>query len=198
MVHEGHGAGWTIYIRNFAECREALGDEVLNAFCRCFVHADRLASMISFAHVSEQYYGRDAVAFGRNLNTIVWFTVGTLRELAHAIQHCRAALKKRDLLDLEHGAWQKLRGVEDRWNNDKFFRQMRDKAAFHVDKDVIATGIAELATRADVVLSRGEGPKGDGASMTLALEALHSGLGIDLEEYELRLIRSGGRFSYAA
>ena len=32
--------------------------------------------------------------FGRDLITMVWFTVGTLRELAHALRDLRSALKK--------------------------------------------------------------------------------------------------------
>ena len=177
------GTGWSIDIKNFGQFQDTLGSDVLNAFCRCFVHSDRLASMISFAYVSEQSHGRDSVAFGRNLHTMVWFTIGTLRELAFAIRDCRSALKKRGLLDPNHEAWLRLRELEDRWDGDELLRKMRDRGAFHVDRKVIAGGLKELAPLPDVVLCRGEGSKADGTSFTLGLEAMHNGLGINLDEY---------------
>ena len=62
----------------------SLGRDVLNAFSRCFVHVDRLTSTISCIYASGELHGRDSVAFERDQNTMVWFTVGTLRELALA------------------------------------------------------------------------------------------------------------------
>ena len=105
---------WKIELRNFAQYRDAFGTDVMNAFCRCFIHADRLTSMVSFAYVSDRYHGRDSVAFGRNLYVMVWFTVGTLRELARAINDCRNALAIRGLLDAKAAPWIKLRELEDR------------------------------------------------------------------------------------
>ena len=72
-----NGDGWAIELKNFKQFRETLGPDVMNAFARCFVHADRLTSMISFAHVSEKHHTRESVAFDRNLLTMVWFTIGT-------------------------------------------------------------------------------------------------------------------------
>ena len=37
--------------------------------------------------------------FGRDLIAMVWFTVGTLRELGLALKDLRSALEKRGLLD---------------------------------------------------------------------------------------------------
>ena len=37
-----------------------------------------------------------------------------------------------------------LRALEDRWENNEFFRKKRDVAAFHVDADVIDRGLDEL------------------------------------------------------
>src|SRR5262245_35969143 len=77
---------WKIELRNFKQLDEALGRDVLNAFCRCFVHADRLTSTISCIFASEKLYTRESVGFERDLHTMVWFTIGTLRELALAIK----------------------------------------------------------------------------------------------------------------
>jgi hypothetical protein len=156
----------------------------MNAFCRCFIHADRLTSMVSFAYLSEERYGRDSVAFGRNLHVMVWFTIGTLRELARAINDCRNALAKRGMLDPKSAPWIRLREVEDRWERDPSYRKMRDRAAFHVDADVIEAGLRELlADNRDVILCKGDGPKADSSSMTLGLEAQINGLGMDLDAY---------------
>ena len=175
---------WKIELKNFAQYRDVLGPDVVNAFCRCFIHADRLTSMVSFAYVSDQHHGRDSVAFGRNLYVMVWFTVGTLRELARSINDCRNALAKRGMLDPHAAPWIKLREVEDRWERDASYRQMRDKVAFHVDADVVEKGLAELLKdNRDVILCKGEGPKADASSMTLGLEAQINGLEMDLEAY---------------
>ena len=184
LVKDPNSEHWTIELRNFPKVREALGADVMNAFCRCFIHADRLTSMISFAYTSERHYGRDSIAFGRDLHTMVWFTIGTLRELAHAIKDCRAALAKRGLLEPKSAPWTKLRDLEDRWERDKTFYSMRNTAAFHVDEDVVEKGLVTLAAeRTHADLSRGEGPKSHASSLTLGVEAMHNGLGMDLEAY---------------
>jgi hypothetical protein len=90
---------WKIELRNLRQLDQAFGRDVLNAFSRCFVHADRLTSTTSCIHASEQLHSRDSVGFERDLNSMVWFTVGTLRELAAAIQDLRASLRKRGRLD---------------------------------------------------------------------------------------------------
>lgn len=184
LVEEENSQRWRIELRYFAKVREALGADVMNAFCRCFIHADRLTSMITFAYTSEKHFGRDSIAFGRDLHTMVWFTIGTLRELAHAIKDCRAALAKRKLLDPNSAPWLKLRDLEDRWERDATFYSMRNRAAFHVEEDVVEKGLEVLAAeRTHAELSRGEGPKSHSSSLTLGLEAMHNGLGMDLEAY---------------
>src|SRR5687768_15481005 len=110
MISEGDL--WRVELKRFAQFREMLGRDVVNAFTRCFVHRDRLMSMVSFAHASMTHHGRDSVAYSRDLHTMVWFTVGTLRELAMAIRDLRSALKKRDLLDADSAPWVKLRDLE--------------------------------------------------------------------------------------
>ena len=110
---------WKIELKDFPAFRQALGEDVTNAFARCFVHADRLQSLISFAYVSEKYHGRDSVAFGRNLHTMVSFTAGTLRELALAIKDLRSGLAKRGWLKPNSPAWVTLRAVEGRWEDDE-------------------------------------------------------------------------------
>ena len=78
LVEEKGSDRWKIELRDFKAFQTALGADVLREFSRCFVHADRLTSLISFAYVSGEHHGHDSIAFGRNLQAMVWFTVGTL------------------------------------------------------------------------------------------------------------------------
>lgn len=175
---------WKILIRDFRAFRERLGPDVVRAFCCCFVHADRLTSLISFGFLSQQHYGRDAIGFNRNLQTMVWFTVGTLRELASAIRDLRSALAKRGARQPDAPCWVKLREVEKRWEDDPFYRDMRNIVAFHVDPDVVEKGLAALEDRPEVTLCDGEGPKRDASSLILGWDALFMGLDKDLPEFE--------------
>lgn len=175
---------WKIELRHFSEFDQVLGRDVLHAFSRCFVHVDRLTSTVSCIYASQQLHGRDSVAFGRDLNTMVWFTIGTLRELAKAIQALRVALMKRGRLEPESKPWITLRELEDRWERNEFYRKKRDTAAFHVDADVIDKGLSELVSdQASVTLSLGDGSKAVESQLALGLLALHNGLGLDLDGY---------------
>lgn len=183
LVREPGSARWTIEIRDFAGFRDAIGPDVLSAFCQCFVHAERLTSLISCAFISEKHYGTDAIPFQRNLHTTVWFTIGTLWELTTALGACRAALKKRNRLEIDSAPWQRLKAFERRWAGEQLVARLRNKAAFHVDGDVVSAGVDELAKADVVVLSRGEGSKADQSSLSLGLSTVFSGLEMSLDDY---------------
>ena len=157
-----------------------LGREVLNGFCRCFVHADRLTSAVSCAYTSRKHHGVDSVAHHRDLNTMMWFSIGTLRELARAINGLRKALEERKLVDFADETWVKLNDVEKRWRN-KVYKNMRDSGAFHVDKDVIDKGLDELVQEQSVTLAD-VGQKRVNSSLWLGYLALHNGLGLNYGE----------------
>ena len=182
LVEQKDG-GWEIGLRSPKDFDEVLGRDVLNAFCRCFVHADRLNSAISCRYTSEQHHGRDSMAYGRDVHTLLWFTIGTLRELAIAIRRLRSALKKRHLLDHESEPWVALRKLEERWEDNAFYRKMRDTVAFHVDEEVVNKGLDELSKEPYVALANGQGSKNVNSCLTLGFLALHNGLGMDLHRY---------------
>lgn len=170
----------SIELLNLAKFDQTLGTDVLAAFARCFVHTDRLLSLVSFAYVSGKHYGEKTTTFGRDLHTMVWFTIGTLRELALAIQHLRSELKKKHLLMPEADHWVKLRQIEDRWNNDPAFRKMREKAGFHVDKDVMISGVQALVKDVrDIELFKGDNEKQIRGSFTFGTTVMYNGLGWD-------------------
>ncbi len=157
LVRDDGTERWRIEARSFSRLRQALGPDVTNAFCRCFVHADRLTSLIGFVFSSEERYGNDSPPFHRDLQTMVWFTVGTLRELALAIRDLRSAMAKRGTLDINAAPWEALREVERRWEDDPFYRSMRNIVAFHVDPEMTEKGLEALAKQERVVLIQGEG-----------------------------------------
>ena len=174
---------WKIELRNFPELEKGLGRDVVNAFCRCFVHSDRLTSIISCDYVSGKFYGRDSTAYGRDLMSMVWFTIGTLRELALAIRDARAALAKRNWLEPKSEHWAALRKIEDRWENDRFFRKIRNVAAFHVDKEIIDKGLDELVKHHVIDLAEGQGEKNVNSTLSLGALALFNGLEMSLDEF---------------
>lgn len=184
FVEEEADGPWEFKLRNLGRFDEVFGRNVLSAFCRCFVHVDRLNSLISCMHTSEQYHGRDSIAHARDLDTLVWFTVGTLRELARAIQGLRTALATRSRLDPESAPWVTLRNFERRWENDDHYRKMRNQVAFHVDPEVIERGLNILVDDDDdVTLAEGRGPRHVDSRLTLGLLSLHNGLDFNLEGY---------------
>jgi len=188
-----NGDRWKIELQDFAAFRDQLGADVLNAFCRCFVHADRLQSLASLVYVSESHQGKDSVAFERNLQTMVPFAAGTLRELAYAIRTLQAALKKRDWLDLTNPHWAKLRDVGDRWTDDASLRTTRDTMAFHVDENVIEQGIqALIRDKAEVSLSESDERDVDSVFLTIGLLALINGAFRDVSDYA-RLAETVGK-----
>ena len=169
-------------ILNLEQLDEKMGRDVLNAFCRCFVHSDRLTSAISCKYTSEQYHGADTAAYERDLNAMVWFAIGSFRELSHAIRALRSALAKRGLLDPECDPWIKLRDFEQRWQKRPFLRKMRNSGAFHVGEDVIDAGLDELVKQRHVTLAE-VGRTRVESRLWLGCLALHNGLGLTRESY---------------
>lgn len=60
---------WEVELQNPKLFDDLVGRDVLQAFCRCFVHAGRLRSIVSCMHTSREYHGGDSVAFARDLDT---------------------------------------------------------------------------------------------------------------------------------
>jgi hypothetical protein len=189
MIKEEATGRWKIELRDLRSFREIVGPDVVNGFCRCFVHADRLTSLMSFGYLSLKHHGESTPGFSRNLQTLAWFAVGTLHELALALRALRSTLAKRALLDSNSKPWITLRQVEERWEEDPFFRDMRNIAAFHVDAEVMEKGLTTLQEEGNVILCEGLGDKLDEASMRLGLEALLNGSGRTLTEFD-RLMKT--------
>lgn len=174
---------WKIVLRHFSQLDERIGRDVLTAFARCFVHADRLNSTLSCMSASMQQHGSDSIAYTRDLDAMVWFSIGTLRELAHSVGSLRTSLHKHDLLDPESDPWVELDRFEKRVRSHNLYQTVRNKVSFHVDDGVIGKGIEALVQEQEVTLSEGVGANNVKSSLLLGRLALHRGLGWDLKEY---------------
>ena len=130
LVESEGSEKWSIKLMNFAKFDEALGTEVITAFSRCFLHADRLVGLYILAGASRDARGKDSIAFTRDLHTMVWFAIGTLRELALALRDLRAALAKKKILNPKSPHWERLRELENRWDGDPKFREARNRERF--------------------------------------------------------------------
>ena len=186
---------WKIELRNFPKIEEALGRDVLGAFCRCFVHSDRLTSLISCIHASGELRGRDSTAHTRDHLSMIWFTIGTLRELGCAIGAANDALYKRGWLEPESAHWVVLRELRRRWNKKKLV-DIRNKAAFHVDRPLIDKGLDELVKHDVVELGKGQGEKNVDSTLSLGDLALLHGLELDPDEF--RALAEAVRVDHAA
>jgi hypothetical protein len=170
---------WRFEVKDLAVLRKGLGEDVLRAFVRCFVHADRLTSLAHFGPIGSVAQTRP-VASERNYLTAVWFAIGTLRELGRSLRALRGALAKRGLYGPDIGPVDRLREVEDRWENDPFLRSLRNTHAFHVDDEAIAFGLEKLCRRTrPVTIVEGEGSSDYEASSRLGSDALFLGIGIN-------------------
>ena len=115
--------------------------------------------------------------------SMVWFTIGTLRELAHAIRAAHDALHERGWLEPDSEHWVTLRELRRRWDKDALCQKMRNHAAFHVDQEVIDKGLNELVKDHVVELAEGQGEKNIDSTLSLGALALFNGLEISLDEY---------------
>lgn len=177
-------ADWRIELRPWKGCREALGPEVFNAFCRCFVHADRLSSLITFAYLSRMQYSPSTRGFARNLQSLVWFTVGALHELTLAVRDLRSAMAEGGVFDPESEPWRVLRDLESKLESDSFFRRMRNIAASHVDREIVEEGLTEMEGADDAILCERVGGTLRHSSKRLGVEVFFKGCGMSVTEFE--------------
>ncbi len=160
---------WEIRLRNPKCFDEVLGRDVLNAFCRCFVQAGRLTSIIRLLGTCTLADDRESAACVRDRNTLLSFAVGTLRELGHGIRALRSALARRGRLDTRNSPWVALRALEDRSMGDGFYQRLRNVAAFHVDPYVIDAGLDILLEEPHLTLARSNGRKLVDGHLTLGV-----------------------------
>lgn len=145
VVMEAHGDGdFEVRTSDLSGLIEVLGEDLVTAFCTCFVHADRIVSLIAFFHLSRRQFRKGSIAERRNFLTFAAFVIGTLKEAAENLVDLKMALRSRGLFDLD--AWKKELGKWEKWGTTGSIATARKKLAFHVDRDFVARGLRDIAT----------------------------------------------------
>lgn len=156
--------------------RSAFGDDLLVAFCRCFVWTDRLMSM-NFLGLQVTSLEAASVRFGRDMQTMLWFTCGSLRELARALESLLATGIEGFLAADKLPLLAEVRDILGRWHTDTFFTLVRNKVCFHLDPDILKRGLQKIAaSQTSVVFMENEGPGMGFQRVRLAHELLNTGL----------------------
>ena len=105
VIERLDGALFKLRVNDVSGLRDALGAEVLECFCACFIHADRLTSLIGFMVRSIDQLPNDSTALRRDFLTFYSFACGTLKELGLNLERLHDALRKRGFFDEE--SWEK-------------------------------------------------------------------------------------------
>jgi hypothetical protein len=159
---------------------EVMGSQLLTSFFRCFIHADRVTSLGTMFHVSRQGVIDTAVRTGRETLTFHYFMVGTLKEYSFALGGLRAALHHRRLFD--EGRWNKGLKIWEQFGERSEVSDVRNYAAFHVDNEILAAGVAEMAREGKaVVILHGDTNLNRDSEWPAAQDALARGLRIEAE-----------------
>jgi hypothetical protein len=79
VLELNNGATISLRTSDLSKLQLKMGKEVFDYFCCCFVHADRLTSLVGFAYLSIDKFSGDSIAYRRNKLTAIWLMVGTLK-----------------------------------------------------------------------------------------------------------------------
>jgi hypothetical protein len=175
-------AYWRIELQSLMQCRQAVGPEVLNAFCRCFVQLERLASLIQLSFLSR--LNRGPLSHSRNTQTIVSFSVATIHELTGAIRDLTTALIRSGLLKEGSEHHKQLCAAQRRWENDSRFPALWEIAAGHAETDLIERGLTAMNNHEPAVLSRGQGANLRDPSIVLGLDAIFRGCASTVVDFD--------------
>jgi hypothetical protein len=131
---------WEVEITDRPLLVATLGEPLVVAFCRCFVHGDRLSALRSLVVGTIGNTRKLSVATKRNLDTIFWYSAGTLLELQKSLADLDRELHQAGLTTVRLKGWPALRELSS-WSRSKLLRRLRNKVAFHVDAAEIRAGL---------------------------------------------------------
>jgi hypothetical protein len=170
MMRNADGS-WDLRARDLSRLRDALGAELLLAFCRCFVHENRLLTFAHYRSLLRQHALSRHASLQRSITSMLWLEVGTIRELGSAIDDLRTVLQRRQWLDAP--GFETLNEIERRWRRK--LSGHRNKAAFHVDRDVLARGLSRISD-GPALLMIGDGSAHDEGWMAVGDIVLMQGI----------------------
>lgn len=178
-------AEWRLFVSDLAAVRRRLGPDVLEAFCRCYVHADRLVGLITMFLDAMDARGTESVRSRRCLMAFYPFAVGTLRELGYALDYLAGALRRRGILDVE--AWKNGLRKWQIWSESATSTGVRDQISFHLDSRIVHAGVESISNRlagAKVCLYEGDKPDLPDSWFRLAHVALLEGAHLQYGDLE--------------
>lgn len=179
MRTDGAGGRGRLEVTDPAALRARIGDDVLTAFACCFAHADRLTTLLDVSALSLMRHGPRSVAHDRNVLTKFCFSVGTLHELAMAVNALRGALQRARLLAKSDPAWRRLGWLLRGGALRSDVANLRNTIAFHVSDRTLRAGIARLLSRRQsFVIARWDGSKPYAMEFPLGMEAARTGMGL--------------------
>jgi hypothetical protein len=159
--------------------RQKIGDEVFDYFCCCFLHADRITSLIAFKYLSQENHGENSVASSRDDFNVCWFLAGVMKELEQDLSKLRAALIKKGSWDLI--SWEKNLKKWETWGQTKSISLLRNQIAFHVNRRRINEGLNSIPNE-DAIIFRFDGERTINSWCEIANEALIRGSQITTED----------------
>ena len=175
---------FSIRVSDLAKLREKLGEEVFDCFYRCFIQADRLTSLVSFAFLSLKEYPIGSIAYRRDGLTAIWFMTGTMKEIGSDLEELRSALVKARLWNRE--SWKQKLQKWEHWAITHNISAIRNQIAFHVDRDRISSGILKSAQK-NVFIYKSETLKNNDGWFESATEALLQGIQADVDSKNLQV-----------
>lgn len=190
--------GTVIQLQSLSQFRAVMGQALVRAFCRCCVHTDRLASLLSLAELARA--GSSNATASRHILTAIVFGAGTLHELSLALRKLKSCLRKRRLDQrLTHDVHpldEVLDGIQ---AHRTAIETLRNKLAYHVDDDLLESGLLYMQRRKEpcTLLSV---PARDSPEFTLARDAQIFGLkeaGVEIDTLLPTLGKLHGRAAVA-
>lgn len=167
----------TVTVDDLKKLVDVLGEDILAAFCQCFVHADRLLSLASWSLASREMFGGDSVAHSRDLSTMFYFALGTLHEAVSAVE----GLEKAGIADRvgPDSCWPQLQDLVQSWGAFPRSKELRNTLGFHVDKNgkLMKRGLQRLIEEGgEVDIMRFDGKETVHWEMSFGLNVLYAGM----------------------
>jgi hypothetical protein len=182
LVQEDH-VRWRIDLNDLRAVREGLGTELLNAFCRSMVAAERLASLVDVSYLSRMNYRDGADESGRHVVALAVCGHRLLSDAIHAIRLLLARAAATGVLDRSSRQWLDLETCADQWQLDRVYALLAEDAA-RDEEATIGKGLAALEARVETVLCRGRGAIFQQCSGELGPRAWAAGAEVDKDDAE--------------
>lgn len=182
VLESRDGGRWKLLTSDLEAFRKELGEDVLEDFCRCYVIADRMTSLVSMFHLSTKDAPKDSIGARRNNLTFFYLVSDVVKTLQLCLEGLRASLNKAELWD--ETSWMKNLGEIEKWGNDPANSAIRNRVAAHVDRDNVRRGLDLIqAETPRAILSEGDGGKLRESWSKLANDAVIVGLELSKDQF---------------